>query len=169
MCGGPTQQQKQAAATTTDLAKEQAAQYKKYSALTDPFYASVLSGGLPYFGQEAQYGTSDIAKQINQARANYLGRMAGYGDALPSGFAEAGERDISESGAQAFDQNMMNLMQQNFLAKMGAAQALNPFQAAGGATSAGQAVMQAPLQNNFWSNVVGGALGAAGNIFKMQV
>lgn len=114
---------------------------------------------MPYFNQESQYGTSSIAKDINQQQAMMKNRLAGEGEALPSGFAESASRDLAEGGAQAFDQNQLGLMQQNEQAKMAGAAGLNPMASATAAQSGNNSIMQAPLQNNFWSNLIGGMTG----------
>lgn len=155
-CGGPSQQQKTAAASQQQLSDAELAQYNLYSSQVDPFYEQTLSQGLPYFNQESQYGTSDIGQQITQAKANEAGKLGGFGSALPSGFAEQENADIGIGGAQAFDQNMMSLLSQNFAAKMAAAQGMNPQAPAATAAGANTSIMQAPLQNNFWGNLISG-------------
>lgn len=163
-CGGPSQQQKDAAASQSALDQQLAQQFKTGSAVTNPFYSNLVTQGLPYFGQQSQYSTSDIAQQLNKAKAGVSNRLAGYGSALPSGFAEAEKTGLDESAMQDFDQNQLGLLQQNLQAKMAGAAGLNPLGTASAATSGNNAIMQAPLQNNFWSNLVGGIVGAAGNI-----
>jgi hypothetical protein len=164
MCGGPTQQQKAAAASTAQLTGDEVTQFEQGSAATNPFYEGVIANGIPGLGAQQQYSTSDLAGNINAAKANLAGKEAGYGSALPSGFAQQEQADVGIGGAQAFDQNQLSLLAQNFAAKMGAAQALNPQQAASTAVGGNQSILQAPLQNNFWGNLVGGLVQGAGNI-----
>ena len=125
-----------------------------------------MATGLPYFNQEAQYSTSNLARQINQAKANQRARLSGFGGALPSGFAEASARDLDASGAEAFDQNMLSLLAQQQAAKQaGAAGATGIGESAfGTAAGANQSIMQAPLQNNFWGNLISGIVQGASNV-----
>lgn len=159
-CGGPTQQQKQAATSTTNIDTQLANDIGTNLPLTNSFYGNMMLGGLPYFNQESQYSTSDIAKQLNDAKAAMAAKNAGYGGALPSGFAAAEDTGLDEDAMQAFDQNQMNLLQQNTQAKVAGAQGLNPLAAGQTAITGANSVMQAPLQNNFWTNLIGGLLGA---------
>lgn len=131
-----------------------------------PFYTKEATSGLPYFNQEVQYGTSNLAKQINQARARQRSQFAGFGRALPSGFASAADRDLSAQGAEAQDQNILSLLAQQEAARQaGAAGAAGIGGSAfGTAAGANQSIMQAPLQNNFWGNLVSGIVQGAGNI-----
>ena len=70
---------------------------------------------------------------------------------------------MDESAAQSFDANQLQLLQAQQQAKTGAAGALLGQQqgASGTAVGANQSIMQAPLQNNFWSNLVGGIVKGA--------
>jgi hypothetical protein len=163
MCGGPTHQQKTAA---QGLSAEQQALLKETTQelpVASSVYNQEATQGLPYFNQQAQYSTSDLANQINLAKAGAKGREAGFGDALPSGFAEQEQADIGTAGAKAFDQNMMSLLAQQFAAKQaGAAGAAGlATGSAGTSAGAGQAVVNAPLQNNFWSNLISGLVQGA--------
>jgi len=166
MCGGPTRSQKTAAAGESQLQKDLTAGYEADAPKAAAVYQGLADKGLPYFGAETQYSTSDLAKQINQAKANLASREAGFGSALPSGFAEQEQRDLDLGGASAFDSNIMNLLQQQTAAREAGAGGLASLAlpSAGTAVGAGQSVLQAPLQNNFWSNIIGGVLQGAGNI-----
>lgn len=166
MCGGPSSQQKAAANAQANLDTNMSNLMTQWENETTPFYENVLQKGLPYFNQESQYSTADIAKQINQAKANLAGRNAGFGAALPSGFTEAENADVDEAGAQMFDQNMLNLLNENFQAKSNAASAMNPLGPASVASSGNASIMNAPLQNNFWSNLLGGLISGAGQAFQ---
>jgi hypothetical protein len=157
-CGGPSSQQSAAATSQANLSNAELAEFQKNSAQTDPFYANVLANGIPGMAQQQQYSTSDLAGQINQAKANEKTKLAGFGSALPSGFAEQESADIGAKGAQAFDQNQLSLLSQQFAAKMAAAQGLNPQASASGASGANQSILQAPLQNSFWSNLISGLI-----------
>lgn len=122
----------------------------------------MVKNGLPYFGAESQYKTSDVANQLKQQDAMLNNRLAGYGSALPSGFAESEKAGMAESAGQAFDQTQLQLLNAQQQAKLTGAQGLNPLGAATAAQSGNNSIMQAPLQNNFWSNLVGGMVGGLG-------
>ena len=165
MCGGPSQQQKDAASSQADLDKQLTGQFKAGSAVTQPFYTNMVKEGLPFFNPESQFATSSLGRDVNQQRVMMKNRLAGEGAALPSGFAESAERDLAEGGAQAFDQNQLALLQAQQNAKLMGAQGLNPMQAAGMAQGGNQSIFGSPnLRNDFWSNVVGGLVSGASNI-----
>lgn len=165
MCGGPSSTQKAAQSAQAQLAQEEAQLFSTESAATLPFYQNILQNGIPGFNAQEQYSTSDLAQQINQAKTAAATKLAGYGSALPSGFASTEQADIGAAGAQEFDQNQLNLLQQQFNAKMAAANAMNPQSAASGAIGANQSVISAPT-NNFWSNLIGGLISGAGQAFQ---
>ncbi len=154
MCGGPSKEQKAAAASQADLDKQLADQFKTGSAVTNPFYTNLINKGDPNFNAESQYATSSIAKDVNQQQAMMKNRLAGEGSALPSGFAESAMRDMQESGAQSFDQGQLALMQQQEQMKLAGAAGLNPLAKGMAAQGGNQSIMQAPLKNDFWSNVI---------------
>ena len=142
MCGGPTDQQKQAATAATNLTNQEAAQYAAGTAVTTPFYSNLVNN---------PQQNPQLAQQYGQQKAQLASRNAGYGGALPSGFAEQQNTDLNESEAQAQANSM-------FGRQVAGAQGLNPQQAAGTALQGANSVMQAPLQNNFWSNLLGGLI-----------
>lgn len=148
MCGGPSQQQKDAAASQSQLDQQLAGQFKTGSAVTNPFFSGLVTNP----GQNPQ-----LAQQYGMQRAQEASADAGFGAALPSGFATAEKNRLGENYAQAQDNSM-------FQRQLTGAQGLNPLGAASAAQSGNQSIMQAPLQNNFWSNVVGGLISGAGNI-----
>src|ERR1019366_5843427 len=120
MCGGPSSQQKNAADAQGNLSNTEAGIASSNQAIVQPFFANEVQNGMPDFNAESQYSTSNLAKQVNQQKAQQAGRNAGYGTALPSGFAESENRDITSAGASAFDQNQLNLLQQQNQTKQGA-------------------------------------------------
>lgn len=142
MCGGPSQQQKDAATSTANLSNAETAQFQQGSAVTTPFYSNLVTNP----GQDPA-----LAQQFGQAKAQQAGRNAGFGGALPSGFAEQENTDMAENYAKTQANDM-------FGRQMAGAQGLNPQAAAGTAVGANQSILQAPLQNNFWSDLVGGLI-----------
>jgi hypothetical protein len=160
MCGGPSQQQKDAATAQANLSSTEAGIAKQDQAAAFPVLSDQAKNGLPFFQAESQYATSNLAKQVNQQKAQLAARNAGYGGALPSGFAESENRDLASSAAENFDQNQLGLLQAQQQAKVGAAGALLGQQQGSSSTAAtaNNTIMQAPLQNNFWSNLVQGII-----------
>jgi hypothetical protein len=185
-CGGPSDAQNQATATQGALNTELANQYKTSAATVDPYATSLVTGGNPVFAQEeaqglpnfaaeSAYGTSGVAKNINQAKATQANKFAGYGTALPSGFAASAARDLDTSGAEAFDQNQQALIAAQEQAKLqgaqlqqGAqttgAQLLNPLAVAGATTQGNATIPSLAPANSFWGNLVSGLVQGAGNI-----
>lgn len=195
-CGGPSQQQQQAANNQLALSQQMAAEYAPAAAseaslvnnlndaftssqsLTQPFYSNLLKNGLPYFNQESDYSSSALGQQEAAAQGRLKASMASGGTNLPSGYADQLSNDLSTNYGEAFDNNMLNLLQQNESAKMAGAQGLNPIgyasTAAGAnsgllnagstATNANSSIMSANLTNSFWSNLLGGLIGAGGEL-----
>lgn len=156
MCGGPPKEVKDAANSQRDLTDTAAANYKAGTAITTPFYSKQVQEGLPYFNAESQYATSNLAHQANIAKTQMKAKRAGYGNALPSGFAEGADRAFDADVAHAFDRNQSDLLQQQQAAKERAAAGLNPNAQASLAMGGNSSISQMPLQNNFWGNLVGG-------------
>lgn len=160
MCGGPSSQQKQAASSQAALSQEELQALQQTLPGATSFYSQEAKAGLPYFAAQSQYATSNLAQQIAQQKANLARQNAGFGGALPSGFAAQENRDLDLGGAQAFDQNMLNLLAQQEAAKRSGAAGLAAIASGSGSTAAGanQSIMNAPLQNNFWSNLISGVI-----------
>src|SRR5579864_1795773 len=76
-CGGPTQQQKDAATQTAALDKALAGQFTTGTAITNPFFSNLVTNP----GQNPQ-----LAQQYGMQKAGLAARDAGFGGALPSGF-----------------------------------------------------------------------------------
>lgn len=160
MCGGPSSQQKDAAASQAQLTQQQAQVQAQDNAVTQPFFTNEVQKGLPYFNAESQYSTSNLAKQVNQAKAGLAANRAGYGGALPSGFAASQDTDLAAKGAEAFDANQLNMLDRNQQEKDNAARALAGQQglALTSAFGGNNSIMQAPLSNNFWGNLIQGVI-----------
>lgn len=120
----------------------------------------MVNNGIPGFGAESQYSTSDLGQQIGQQKAQMKNQDAGYGAALPSGFEKAQETRLDANAAESFDQNQQNLILQNLQAKQAGAQGLNPLASGATAIQGNNQIMNAPLGNSFWSNLIGGILGS---------
>lgn len=170
--GGPSQQQKDAAASQAKLADTETAQAGKSSAIQDAIYGQIapmatarMQNGLPYAGQLLDYAGGNTARAYAPARAA-LARQLGSTGGLPSGFKTAAMADLNENAAQNFDANIKGAQDQNDQAKIQGAQILtgqqstyNPlgyYQAAG---TSNNSIMQAPLQSPGWQGVIGGIAG----------
>jgi hypothetical protein len=171
MCGGPPQQIKDAAAAQADLSKTEAGIAKQDQAAAFPVLSDQATKGLPFFQQESQYATSNLARQANQQKAQLAAGRAGYGGALPSGFAASQDRDLAATTAENFDQNQLSLLERQQQAKTAAAGALLGQQQGSSSTaaSANNSIAQMPLQNNFWGNLIQGILGGASQVGKQVV
>lgn len=122
-----------------------------------------MQNGLPYFLQQAQYSTSNLGRATDIAKANLNAKLAGSGSALPSGFATSADANLEEGGAEAQEQNILQLLAQQTAQKNLGAASLAELgtTGAGIAGGANSAVMNAPLQNNFWSNLIAGIVQGA--------
>lgn len=162
MCGGPSQAQTNAANSQSNLTNQLASQFQTGSQVTNPYYTSLVQNGLPYFNAQTQYSTSDLGQQIGQQQAQQKAQMAGYGAALPSGFATSAATDLQGQGAEAFDQNQMQMLQANEQAQLAGAQGLNPLAAGSAALQGNNSLMNsaATQANNFWGNMMAGMLGS---------
>jgi hypothetical protein len=143
MCGGPTQEQKDAAKANADLANTELGQYKAGTAVTTPFYSSQVTNPEQDPALATQYGIQ---------KAQMKARNAGYGSALPSGFEAQQEADLGEQYGRAQDENM-------YARRMAGAAGLNPQASAGVASGTNSGIFNSTaLQNNFWGNLINGVI-----------
>lgn len=172
MGGGPSTEQKQAAAASANLANTQAGIgseavkfQREQQDKVNPFYTSRMQNGLPYANAltDAQGGLT--AQAYAPARAALM-RSMGYQQGLPSGFREQAISDFNENQAQAFDQNLVAAIGANEQAKqagasglLGQAQLANPQSFFQGAGQGYGSIMNAPLQRPGMAGVLGGLAG----------
>lgn len=172
MGGGPSSEQKAAAASQTNLTNQLAgvanrsqnfleAQQNK----VNPFYTSRMQNGLPYFNALTDAAGGTTAQAFQPARAQLM-RSLGSQQGLPSGFREGAMNDFNENQAQAFDQNLIGALGANEQAKqagasglLGQAQLANPQGYFGAALGGNQSIMNAPLQRPGMAGVLGGLAG----------
>lgn len=169
-CGGDSlAPQKQAAANAqAEAAKQQAAIAKQRNDAQQPFEMDRLKNGLPYLPQLLDYSSGTLAKAYAPRRASLNRNLQGFGDILPSGFKTQTMTDFNSNEANAFDQNVINGLQQNEATKENAAAQLNPlgyYQTSNGANSS---ILSAPpVQSggigNFLGGMASGLIGAAGD------
>lgn len=173
MGGGPSQQQKDAAAAQAKLDNQlgnvfgqqfqfQQAQQNK----ANPFYTSTMENGLPYAPQlfDAEAGTN--AQAFAPAKAQLERSLAQNANALPNGFAEQARTDLAANQARAFDQTRVGDLGANFAARqagagglLGQAQIANPAQYSGQAIQGNASVMNAPLASPGIGGLLGGLAG----------
>jgi len=173
MGGGPSQQQKDAAASQASLNNQLGQAFSQNEAFKEkqqqavnPFYTSMMKDGLPYFSALTDAGAGTTAQAFQPARAQLERTLGQQANALPSGFADQARTDLSAQQARAFDQQMQGNLGANFAAKqagasglLGQAQVANPLGYAGAATQGNQAVMTAPLASPGLGGLLGGLAG----------
>lgn len=131
----------------------------KYSAQTNPFWSSRLSGGLPFFNQLTDYSSGTLAKSFAPQFAALNRRLSGFGDTLPSGFKEQQLTNLGAQEGEMFDENMVRNLSANEQSKLQAAASLNPFQPAQIGSGAAGSVLSAPAVNSGgFGNFLGGAV-----------
>jgi hypothetical protein len=170
--GGPSSEQKQAAASQRALTDQEIAignqrnerEQDQYNQIK-PYAFDRLNNGLPFFNfLTEQGGATDRAFQPAYAS---LGRRFAGMDA-PSGAREAAIQDLDVQRARAHDDQLTQALLANENAKSEAArlitgqqQIANPAQFYGLANSGNNSIMQAPLQSQGIGGVLGGIAGSA--------
>jgi hypothetical protein len=173
MGGGPSQQQKDAAASQAALDNQLGAAFKQNEAFKEkqqqavnPFYTSMMQNGLPYFSALTDATSGTTAQAFAPAKAQLERTLGQQANALPSGFADQARTDLAANQARAFDQSLQGNLGANFAAKqagasglLGQAQVANPLGYAGAATQGNQAMMNAPLASPGLGGLLGGLSG----------
>lgn len=172
MGGGPSSEQKQAAASQANLTNQMAGVanrqqdfFEKQQNAVNPFYQSRMQNGLPYFNQLTDASSGLVARSFAPARQQLLQRL-GTQQGLPSGFRQQALTDLDTSQARAFDDQLLQGQQMQEQAKQGGAAGLmgqqqlsNPLGYYGGAQGGNQSIMQAPLQRPGLGGLLGGVAG----------
>lgn len=172
--GGPSQQQKDAAAATATNTEAQTAIAQNYNQRENdqynqikPYAFSRINNGLPFYKQLTDNAGGISAKAYAPVRAATLRGLSGMGSNLPSGFSTAALRDVDLGQASNFDSNLVNNEFANEQAKSEAArlitgqqQIANPVNAYGAANQGNNSIMQAPLQSPGYAGLVGGIGGS---------
>ncbi len=174
MGGGPSQQQKDAAAAqaaqTNQLTQEGAQQYQfgqQQQAKVNPFYTNQMNNGLPYMANMTDAMSGNTAQAFAPARAQLEAQLGQNPNALPSGFAQQARTDLASNQGRAFDQQLQGAQAQNFQAKqqgaaglMGQQSLANPTGYSGQAIQGNQSIMQAPLASPGIGGLLGGMMSA---------
>lgn len=172
MGGGPSSEQKQAAASQANLtnqlagvANRQQDFFEKQQNAVNPFYTSRMNNGLPYMNQLTDASSGLVARSFAPARQQLLQQL-GTQQGLPSGFRQQALTDLDSQQSRAFDDQLLQGLQMNEQAKqggaagiMGQAQMSNPTGYYGAAMGGNQSIMQAPLQRPGLGGLLGGIAG----------
>lgn len=178
MGGGPSSEQKQAAASQANLtnqlagvANRQQNFFEQQQNAVNPFYQSRMKNGLPYYNQLTDSLSGTTAQAFAPARGQLLRSLSntpGGNNGLPSGFRQQALTDLSTQQARAFDSNLIGALAANEQAKqagasglIGQAQIANPLGYFQGAQQGNQSIMQAPLQRPGIGGILGGIAGGA--------
>lgn len=179
MSGGPSKEQKAAAASQANLSNQEAKSaadasqiVKDQYAKINPFATSRLQNGLPYFNAASDAASGTVARSFAPARAQALRSQALFGNGLPNGFQQQTMTDLDAQQSRAYDDQLQSLLGANDAAKVQAAglltgqqQIANPQSYFGLAGQSNQSIMQAPLQRPGIAGLLGGvAAGAASAI-----
>lgn len=173
MGGGPSDQQKAAAASQANLDNQlsgifgqqfnfQQAQQNK----ANPFYTNLMNQGSPYYANQIDPMAGNVAQAFAPARAQLEQTLNQSANALPSGFAQQARTDLATQQAKAFDQGLQGAQQQNLATRqagaagiLGQAQIANPTAYSGQALQGNQSIMQAPLASPGLGGLLGGLAG----------
>lgn len=172
MGGGPSSEQKAAAASQANLTNELAGVANKQEQFSEaqqnkvnPFYTSRMQNGLPYMNALTDSAGGTTAQAFAPGRAALM-RSLGSQQGLPSGFRDQAISDFNEGQGQAFDQNLVGALGANEQAKqagasglLGQAQIANPQGYFNSAMGGNQSIMNAPLQRPGMAGVLGGLAG----------
>jgi hypothetical protein len=176
MGGGPSSEQKQAAASQANLtnqlgataATEQAFKEKQQNAV-NPFYSNLMTNGPDYTNQALDFASGTNARAYAPARAALLKRL-GPASGLP-GYRDQALSDFENSRAQGYDSNLMSIQADRQAAKergaaglIGQAQVANPLGYYSAGLSGNQSIMQAPLQKPGFAGILGSLIGAGATL-----
>lgn len=173
MGGGPSQQQKDAAASQANLdntlgqafSQEQAFKTDQQNKV-NPFYSQLMSQGNPYFSNQTDAMSGNTAQAFAPARAGLERSLGQNANALPSGFATGARTDLAAQQGRAFDQQLQGAQQQNLATRqagaaglLGQAQIANPTAYSGQASQGNASIMNAPLASPGLGGLLGGLAG----------
>lgn len=176
--GGPSSEQKQAAASQANLTNQLATvagQNETYTEAqrnkTTPFYTNLMNEGPDYTNQALDFAGGTNARAFAPEKADLVRRL-GMTNGLPSGSREQSLTDFGEKRATAYDGMLMSILADRQAGRergaagiMGEAQQANPLGYYQGAMSGNQSIMQAPLQRPGMSGLIGGILGAGATAY----
>jgi hypothetical protein len=171
--GGPSREQKDAAAAQANLSNEQAQTGREmlgfwkdqYNKIT-PFATERMNNGLPFYNSLTDFSTGTNAQAFAPEMAALNRTLSNYGS-LPSGFATQTRTDLQAKRARGFDSALTQNLMANEQAKTNAAgmlvgqqQLTAPQQWMSGASQGYSSVMNAPLASPGIGGLIGGMAGA---------
>lgn len=178
MCGGgPSSEQKAAAAAQANLASSQAATGKEMLGFFKDQYGKInnyatdrLNNGLPFLPALTDFNKGVSARNAVGARASMLRSLGPVDKTAPSGFKAQLLSDMENARRRDFDSTMASSLFANEQAKQNAAATLtgqqtaaNPLGWSGQASQTNNSIMNAPLQSPGWGGVLGGAITGLGS------
>lgn len=159
MCGGPSQQQKDAATSQSQLANQLAASGKARDAFQLPFLQSRVQNGLPFLNEYTDLSGGALAQQLAPQRNQLQSQLNRAGSALPSGFQEQALTDFNSNAARAQANNVLQGLLLNEQTKSAAAGMSNPLGYFTGAQQGYGNILSMPQQTSPFGSILGGALG----------
>jgi hypothetical protein len=174
--GGPSQQQKDAAAAQANLANTQAQTAKTNNAEQQQMYndirplgTSMMQNGLPFLNALTDYNNGTTAMAALPARASLLRSIGGNNSAQPNGFKAGAISDFDERLSRDFDSNISNALMANQNAKLQGANilagqqgVLNPLGWSSASSGSNNSIMNAPLATPSPFGSIMGAVGSVG-------
>lgn len=172
--GGPSPEQKAAAASQANLTNQLAGVAKQNEDYTEaqrnkttPFYTSLMNEGPDYSNAALDFAGGTNARAFAPARAALIRRL-GTSVGLPSAARTQALTDFDTERARGYDNALMSILADRQAGRergaagiMGEAQQANPLGYYSGAMQGNQSILQAPLQRPGFAGVVGGVLGSA--------
>jgi hypothetical protein len=176
--GGPSAEQKAAAASQANLTNQLAGVAQQNENFTEaqrnkttPFYSNLMTNGPDYLKTATDYASGTNARAYAPARAALIKRL-GTTTGLPSGSRDQALTDFDSSRARGFDDSLMGLLADKQAAQergaagiMGEAQQANPLGYYQGAEQGNQSILQAPLQKPGIAGLLGGLAGSAATAY----
>ena len=181
MGGGPSPEQKAAAASQANLTNQLAGVanrnqdfVEKQQAKVNPFYGSLMDNGPDYSTAALDYAGGTNARAYAPAKADLVRRL-GASNGLPSGYRDQALTDFDENRAQGYDQSLTSILADRQAAKergaaglMGQAQQANPLGYYGAAQGGNQSILNASsLRRPGIGGIIGGVLGGAASAIPM--
>lgn len=174
--GGPSAEQKAAAAQQANLEASQAKTsdamlgiYNKAYNNIAPFATDRLKNGLPFYNDAIDYAGGSNARAYLPARARLMRTLDTMGD-LPDGSKQQTLADFEATRARDFDSGLQGTQFANDQAKVQGAQLLsgqqasaNPLGWSSAASGSNSSIMNAPLQSPSIAGAIGGAVGSLGS------
>jgi len=176
--GGPSSEQKAAAASQANLTNQLAGVAKQNEDYTEaqrnkttPFYTNLMTQGPEYTNAALDYASGTNARAYAPEQANLMRRL-GSSTGLPSGYRDQAISDFQENRAQGYDQNLGAILADRQAAKergaagiMGEAQQANPLGYYQGAMQGNSSILNANLRKPGLAGTLGGLAGGALSAF----